>query len=178
MTPRQTFILKKLKEGISQSEISKQLGVSKRTIYVEVEILRNVGKIEIKREYRSPIHQSNAYAGIEDITLKKATGVKFTEEQLKVYEQNSELPRKQLSKLMGIDRLTLNFMIEKTRENDSSNPKNYHQQNALTRQDVIDYLKAGMTQKEVCEKLNVRRSLVFYYRKKLEANNEIKIQHT
>lgn len=163
MTPRQEFILKKLQEGISQAKISIMLGTSKRTIYEEVKILRKLGKLEKKRDYRAPIQQSLSYQNIEDVTIRNATSKNFTDEQATTYELNKDIPRSQLSRLMGIDRLSMNFMIEKY--NATKTPRNA----------IIENYKLGITTKEIARVMNLHHNIVLYHIRKMEEDNEVEI---
>jgi len=166
MTPRQDFILKKFQEGVSQAKISILLGTSKRTIYEEVKILRKLNKIEKKRDYRAPIQQSLSYQNIDDLTVKKATSKTFTDEQATTYELNKDLPRSQLSRLMGLDRLKMNFMIEKY--NATKTPRNA----------IIENYNLGITSKEIARTLNLHHNIVLYHIRKMEEENEVEIYNT
>ncbi len=120
------------------------------------------------RNYRIQEQRSLNFLGIEDVTLNKALATEFTDEQLEIYRNNMHLTRTEIVRLLNIDRLSYNFIIEKmkTRVNhrpDKPNP---------FAEKVVSLLKAGIKPQIIVDRLDVAMSMVSYYNKKLKKESE------
>jgi hypothetical protein len=122
----------------------------------------------VTRNYRIQEQRSLNFLGIEDVTLNKALATEFTDEQLEIYRNNMHLTRTEIVRLLNIDRLSYNFIIEKmkTRVNhrpDKPNP---------FAEKVVSLLKAGIKPQIIVDRLDVAMSMVSYYNKKLKKESE------
>jgi hypothetical protein len=68
-----------------------------------------------KTKYKSLDQEVTDEYLMQDVNVKIAFEKKLTEEQLQLYKKNKNLPRSKLANLLKIDKLTLNFTLERMR---------------------------------------------------------------
>lgn len=112
-----------------------------------------------KRAYRSPDGWSLSHYEIEDSTIKNATSKQFTNEQMALYEQNKKLKRSKLAKLLQIDKLSLNFIIDRL-------PQKKEFKEHLTcevKAKIVNDLNMGIKPIHIVEQYGISHSTVSWY---------------
>lgn len=158
MTPRQILIKELLDQGMNQTQISRKIRLSRSVVHKEIKIIKGQ-EIRKPRSYRSPDSWSLSHYQIEDLTIKNATSKQFTNEQMALYEQNKTLKRSELAKLLKIDRLSLNFIIDRI-------PQKKEFKEHLTcevKAKIINDLNMGIKPIQIVEQYKISHSTVSWY---------------
>jgi hypothetical protein len=115
MTENQRIILDMLQKGKSLNFISKKLRMSSRTVAKERDALGVLGEPYKKKKYKSIEQEVTDEYLLQDINVNIAYRTELNEEQMKIYKKYKKLKRTKLAALLGIDKLALNFILEKMR---------------------------------------------------------------
>ena len=111
---RQKDILVKLKKGLTQPQIARELNITLAVVKSDTSRLIKLKYIEPRRDYR-PYYRGVVAEeiNVDDKTVNEALKMVLSDEQKKLLNENKNKTRSELCKILKINKLALNFLLDK-----------------------------------------------------------------